>query len=253
MQPAANGRHAEAIIKKEADAQIEIVLNNSSFSDDLLYKAIPLRQSTRAPFDGQPVSRADLSLLKKAARQEGVSVRFFEDRSDLETILEFVVEGNSAQMDDPAFIAELREWLRFDPEKALATGDGLFSACSGNPAMPEWIGGRMFQAFFSKDTENDKYREHISSSAGIAVFTGDQSDPEHWIKVGRSFERFALQATVLGIRNAHLNQPIEIPAVRSEFASWLGMPDKRPDLVIRFGRAPALPMSIRRPVGDVII
>ena len=156
-------------------------------------------------------------------------------------------------MDDPAFIEELRAWLRFSPDMALAAGDGLFGPCSGNPAAPEWIGGRLFESFFTKDAETAKYREHIQSSAGVAVFVADKPDPEHWIKVGRSFERFALQATVLGIRNAHINQPVEVPAVRDEFARWLGMPDVRPDLVIRFGRAPALPMSLRRPVEDVII
>ena len=107
--------------------------------------------------------------------------------------------------------------------------------------------------FFKKESENDKYRDHIRSSAGVAVFVGDRADPEHWIKVGRSFQRFALQATALGIRNAHINQPIEVPSIRPEFARWLGMPEARPDLVIRFGRAPALPMSLRRPVENVII
>lgn len=250
---AAHGRHAEIEIEKEADTQIGITLSTGSSSNELLYKAIPQRQSTRSSFDGQLISNFDLAFLKAAAKEEGVSVRFFSDALDLESILEFVVEGNSAQMDDPAFVTELRGWLRFSPNTALENGDGLFSACSGNPVMPDWIGGRMFQAFFTKDTENDKYREQIRSSAGVAVFTGDHSDPEHWIKVGRSFERFALQATVLGIRNAHINQPIEVPAIRSQFSSWLGMPDKRPDLVIRFGRAPALPMSIRRPVEDVVV
>ena len=85
------------------------------------------------------------------------------------------------------------------------------------------------------------------------MFVGDRADPQHWIKVGRSFQRFALQATALGIRTAHVNQPIEVPSVRSEFARWLGMPDARPDLVIRFGRAPAMPMSLRRPVSAVLV
>jgi hypothetical protein len=40
--------------------------------------------------------------------------------------------------------------------------------------------------------------------------------------------------------------------LRGEFARWLGMPDARPDLVVRFGRGPALPMSLRRPVADVM-
>ncbi len=249
----AHGQSAAIEISDGPEPQIDIGLRSGSASDNAFYKAIPLRQSTRSAYDGRQISQADIDLLKAAAKQDGVSVLIFTEQVQREAISEFVIEGNSAQMDDPAFIAELRDWLRFSPDKAVATGDGLFSACSGNPVAPEWIGSRLFNAFFTKDAENAKYRDHIRSSAGVAVFTGDQADPTHWIKVGRSFERFALQATALGIRNAHINQPIEVPSIRPEFARWLGMPDARPDLVVRFGRAPALPMSLRRPVEEVIV
>ena len=248
----AHGRPAEVTIESGPAPQIELALGGGPKNSEALYQAIPMRQSTRTLFDGQAISSAELTLLRTATHEEGVTVLFFTGQSDREAISEFVVEGNSAQMDDPAFIEELRNWLRFNPDIAVAKGDGLFSACSGNPVMPEWIGSRLFNAFFTKDTENAKYRDHIRSSAGVAVFIGDQADPLHWIKVGRSFERFALQATSLGIRNAHINQPIEVPEIRREFASWLGMPDVRPDLVVRFGRASALPMSLRRPIDDVI-
>ena len=248
----AHSRSAEVSVRSEGEPQIDIALGSGAAADDTLYKAIPLRQSTRSVYDGQPLSADDLASLKAAAEEEGVSVTFFTEPSDREAILEFVVEGNSAQMDDPAFVAELRDWLRFSSATALEYGDGLFAACSGNPVVPDWIGSRMFNAFFTKESENDKYRDHIRSSAGVAVFVGDKSDPEHWIRVGRSFERFSLQATALGIRNAHVNQPVEVPSVRPEFARWLGMPDVRPDLVVRFGHAPLLPMSLRRPVEAVI-
>ncbi|MFK7941184.1 MAG: Tat pathway signal protein [Roseovarius sp.] len=248
----AHGRNPELTLESEDDTRIDIALSNGTAVDDALYRSIPLRQSTRSAFDGQPISSEDIELLVAAAEQDGVSVLIFTEPSDREAIAEFVVAGNSTQMDDPAFVAELRDWLRFSPNQAIATGDGLFSACSGNPIMPEWLGGPMFDAFFTKDAENTKYRDHIRSSAGVAVFIGDQADPLHWIKVGRSFERFALRATSLGIRNAHINQPIEVPMVRPEFASWLGMPNVRPDLIVRFGRGPARPMSLRRPVKTVI-
>ncbi len=248
----AHGRSADVSIHGGPEAEIVIAFGNGSVRDDALYEAIPLRQSTRSIYDGQSISRDDMDLLKSAAHQDGVSVLMFTEPAQRDAIAEFVVAGNTAQMDDPAFVAELRAWLRFNPDNAVAMGDGLFSACSGNPVLPEWIGGRLFNAFFTKEAENAKYREQIQSSAGVAVFIGEKADPAHWIKVGRSFERFALQATALGIRNAHINQPIEVPQVRPEFARWLGQPDIRPDLVVRFGRAPALPMSLRRPVEDVI-
>lgn len=249
---AALGRASAVSIGEGPETRIDIALSSAPPGPQELYRAIPLRQSTRSPYDGQPVSGEDLALLEAAAREEGVAVEFFTEPVGREAILDLVVAGNSAQMDDPAFIQELADWLRFSPSRAVETGDGLFSACSGNPVLPDWIGRRVFPLVFKKETENDKYRTHVRSSAGIAVFIGARADPLHWISVGRSFERFALQATALGIRTAHLNQPVEVPAVRADFARWLGMPDARPDLVIRFGRAPVMPMSLRRPVSAVL-
>ena len=249
---AATGSAAEVSIEAGGEPRIDIALTRSTAAPGPLYDAIPVRQSTRSLYDGQPISAADMALLEAAAQAEGVSVLFFTDAVDRDTIADFVIAGNSAQMDDPAFVQELLEWLRFTPDRAVEMGDGLFSACSGNPVVPDWIGSRMFRAFFTKDAENQKYADHIRSSAGVAVFVGDRDDPEHWIKVGRSFERFALQATALGIRNAHINQPIEDLTLRPEFAAWIGLPAARPDLVIRFGRAPLMPMSLRRPVSAVL-
>lgn len=249
---AALDRGSEVVIGAGAEPQIDIALSSAQPGGQDLYQTIPLRQSTRSVYDGQPISPADLILLETAARHEGVSVLFFTETADRDAILDFVIQGNSTQMDDPAFVKELLDWIRYSPARAVATGDGLFGACSGTPVLPEWIGPTLFGMVFRKGSETDKYRDQIRSSAGIAVFVGDRADPEHWIKVGRSFQRFALQATALGIRNAHVNQPIEVASVRPEFARWLGMPDARPDLVIRFGRAPAMPMSLRRPVSAVL-
>jgi len=250
---AALGLASEVAIRAGAELRIDIALSSAQPGTQDLYQAIPLRQSTRSVYDGQPISAADMTLLETAALEDGVSVQVFTEPADRDAILDFVIQGNSAQMDDPAFVRELAAWLRFSPSRAIATGDGLFGACSGNPVLPEWIGPTLFRMVFRRASENDKYRDQIRSSAGIAVFVGDRADPEHWIKVGRSFQRFALQATALGIRNAHVNQPIEVSSVRPEFARWLGMPDARPDLVIRFGRAPAMPMSLRRPVSAVLV
>ena len=249
----AHGRPGAAHVESATETRIEIDLATSTPKETPLYSAIPYRQSTRSAFDGQPVSANDLKSLKSAAREDGVSLLIFTEAEQREEVLEFVVQGNSAQINDPDFVSELRDWIRFSPQQALASNDGLFAACTGNPVIPAWMGNLMFSLVFKEDSENDKYRDHIRSSAGVAVFIGDRADPEHWIKVGRSFQRFALQATALGIRNAHINQPVEVPQVRAEFSSWLDIGSARPDLVVRFGRAKPLPMSARRPVSDVLV
>jgi hypothetical protein len=76
--------------------------------------------------------------------------------------------------------------------------------------------------------------------------------PAHWVEVGRAYQRFALLAASLGIRNAFVNQPVEVPSLREQFAQWLGLEETRPDLVVRFGRGPLMPPSLRRPVDAVI-
>jgi len=73
------------------------------------------------------------------------------------------------------------------------------------------------------------------------------------MEVGRCFERFALQCTVLGISTAMINQPVEVSSARSQFAAHLGLGRQRPDLVVRFGRGSAMARSLRRPVSAVIV
>jgi len=63
----------------------------------------------------------------------------------------------------------------------------------------------------------------------------------------------ALQATALGIRHCFINQPVEVPTVRGQFASYLGAGDRRPDLVMGFGYGSELPRSLRRAVDQVLL
>lgn len=248
----AHGRSGAAVFDNAGAGQVDIDLTHGSGQTDELYQTIPKRQSTRSEFDGRAVPPEDLKRLEDAARIDGVTLILLTSEEQREAVLDYVVAGNSAQVEDPAFVEELRDWIRFNPSEALRTGDGLFTACSGNPTMPSWIGKPLFGWFFEKDAENEKYAKQLKSSAGVAIFIGDREDKNHWVRVGRSFQRFALQATALGIRHSHINQPIEVPAVRGDFARWLGVGTSRPDLVVRFGYAPPLPMSMRRPVDEVI-
>ena len=105
---------------------------------------------------------------------------------------------------------------------------------------------------FTADAENKKYIGQLDTSAGVAVFIGARADPASWFAVGRACQRFALQATALGLKCSFVNQPVEVASFRPELATLVGMPGQRPDIVMRYGYGPNLPMSPRRPVADVI-
>ena len=244
----ASGRAGELHYEPANDGSIVFSFGNSKGSDHALFEAIPKRQSTRAQYDGKTVSVTDLQQLAAAAVIPGVDLLIITDRKRIDQIRDLVIAGNSVQMADPAFVRELKLWLRFNPREALESGDGLFSAASGSPTVPSWLGPSLFKWAFTTKAENQKYARQIDSSAGIAVFVSQHNNRESWIMAGRSCQRFALQATALGLKHAFINQPVEVPKQRQELASLLGLPDHRPDLVMRFGYGEALPYSARRPI-----
>lgn len=222
-------------------------------SETPLFHAITQRQCTRGLYDGKPLANMELRLLQQAGTGERVQVLLLTERPAMEQVLDFVIAGNTAQMESAAFMAELKAWIRFSAAEAESTGDGLFAGASGNPALPRWLGSRAMDLFLTAKSENDRYAQQIRSSAGLAVFVSERSDPAHWIEAGRCYERFALQATALGLRHAMVNQPVEVTALRPQFAAALGLGSKRPDLVLRFGRGAGLPLSMRRPVEAVLV
>ncbi len=249
----ATGLHADPRFDPVGDCVIAVSLEPTQKRTSPLFQAIAERQCTRGDYDGQPISTAELRQLEQAGTGDGVSVRLLTARPAMESVLEYVVAANTAQMNDAAFVAELKGWIRFGSGEALRTGDGLFAGASGNPVMPRWLGSRMMGLFFTPKTENERYTRQLRNSAGIAVFVSDRNDKAHWVEAGRCYERFALQATALGIRNAFLNQPVEVGAMRPQFATWLAIDRKqRPDLVVRFGRGPIMPLSMRRQVQAVL-
>ncbi len=247
----AHGLAAQARFDAVGD-RLHVELTPTAAMASPLFRAIPQRQSTRAEYDGKPLSPEELRLLERAAASDAVQLVLLTGRAALEAALEFIVQANTIQMNDKAFVDELKAWIRFSSSDAVRLGDGLYAASSGNPTLPAWLGDAIFSHVVTARGENDKYAAQVRSSAGIAVFVGTSSDKAGWIEVGRAYERFALQATALGVRTAHLNQPIEVASMRPQFADFLGMPGMRPDLVLRFGRGPTLPPSLRRPLQAVL-
>jgi hypothetical protein len=248
----ANGLKANVAYDDSVRRTLRLLLEPTKAVATSLFNAIPERQSTRGEYDGKPISTGELALLEKAGQGGGVRILLLTERAAMEEVLEYVVQGNTAQMNDPAFVEELKAWIRFSAGDAVRTADGLYAASSGNPSVPAWLGSLLFGWFFTPKSENDKYARHVRSSAGVAIFVSEAENPAQWIEVGRCYERFALQSAALGIRNAMLNQPVEVSALRPQFAAFLGVGGRRPDLVVRFGRGPTLPPSLRRPVEAVL-
>lgn len=222
-------------------------------SNDQLFNAISIRQSTRRQYGGRPIPEADMEKLASLPLEGGVSVLFVTDPEKIERIIGFVKEGNSIQMNDRNFMQELVSWVRFNEAEANLYRDGLSSKATGSPSSPRVI-GKLFMKFFLNAREQSKKDEkHIRSSSALMAVLSKNNDMDSWINTGRSFERLALCATALGIKNAHINQPCEVPELKKKLQELLSAGNMHPQLLLRLGYAEPLPGSLRRPVSEVII
>jgi hypothetical protein len=234
-------------------SSIEVGFEEASPTPSPLFDAIPSRQCSRTAYDGTLLTSDQLRLLEKAGRGDGVSVMLLTDSGQKEQLTEYVVEGNRAQFGDPRWAEELRSWIRFNGRDAVRSGDGLYGRAIGSPDVPGWMGRLFMRLGFSAERQNRKEIAYIRSSAAIAVIVSEIDDKPHWIEAGRCYERLALQATALELRSAFINQPVEVARLRQQFATLLGIGHRRPDLVIRIGRGPEMPRSLRRPVEHVLL
>ena len=218
-----------------------------------LGRAITRRQCVRKAYDGKSLDTAALDQLERAARGQEVRPIMLTTTAQKEALTEYVSQGNTAQLTDPAFRKELISWIRFNPEDALAKGDGLSGRANGQPPLPTWLAKLIVGMVLTPKGQIDTDARNIRSSAGVAVFVARADDKRAWVEVGRTYERFALQATALDIRTAHVNQPIEVRALRPQLESWLKLNGEHALLAVRFGHGPTAPFSLRRPLDDVIV
>ncbi|TVP44421.1 MAG: hypothetical protein EA350_11605 [Gemmatimonadales bacterium] len=218
-----------------------------------LRAAIPERQSTRRTYDGRAIPSADLRRLESASRQDGVGFHLFTDAGSIEPLVELVEEGNRRQFGDPAFVEELVSWIRFNPREVRDRQDGLTHAVMGLPSIPRWLGRVVMTRFVTPGSQARSAARAIRSSAALMLFTTDRAGPRGWVHLGRSFERVALTATTLDIRQAHMNMPCEVSELREELRRHLQLGAAHPLLLLRIGYGRPMPRSPRRPLAEVLL
>ena len=258
VHAAAAQSHAAHVAFDAGDRSIRITLERSPAAARAaaLAEAIPQRQCTKLPYDGRPITREHVAKLEAsgdgAGNGDGVRVMPIEDDATRDAISELVCSGDVQQLKDPAFRKELFTWLRFNDAEAIVAGDGLASRTAGQPSLPSWLARPVVHLVLRGSAQAKTDAANIRSSPMLVAFTAASDTPGAWVEIGRVYERFALQATALGIRTAFINQPIEVTALQPELSRLLRLDGEKPLLLIRAGYGPQAPFSLRRPLEEVI-
>ncbi len=95
----AHGLNGDATFDNAADL-IRVQLEPTKAHVSAMFQAIPERQCTRGEYDGQKLSGEELELLRKAGTDTGVQIIFLNEPAQMESALDYVIQGNTTQMND---------------------------------------------------------------------------------------------------------------------------------------------------------
>ncbi len=218
-----------------------------------LFRYIEFRQCTKNKYEQRPVSDQEIGELKMAVSFTGIGLMMFTTPEEINRIRPFIIEGSNRQFKNRQFVNELVSWIRFSKREATHKRDGVWGASMGMPGTGRLLGSIVMKKLVGANSEAKRWHKMIDATAGLALFTAKENDTEHWVKMGRAFQRFGLTATKLNISHAHVNMPCEEPEVRYKMAEQLGLENRHPLLLIRFGYSEKMPYSFRRAVEDVIV
>ncbi|MDD4514346.1 nitroreductase [Massilibacteroides sp.] len=223
-------------IKLETDKQIK---------PSPLAEQISIRQTNRSLYSGKVIPDTILDELKETELDAGVGIHFYaKGTKEFDSISNFVVKGNTLQMQDEAFREELKSWMRFNKKHQDRTNDGLSYAVFGAPNLPLFIVKPIISSFLNAEKQNKGDIKKMQSSSHFVLFTTQDNTQEQWINLGRSLERFLLKSTQSGISHAYLNQPNEIKELSVEMTKALNL-SEYPTIILRLGYGERQPYSKR--------
>ncbi len=220
---------------------------------DLLSEYITKRQTNRSVYDGKIIPDAVLKNLLKDFNSDKVSIQIFDKNTEVfGQLTGAVMQGNTIQMNDPAFKSELLSWIRFNTKHSESTNDGISYAALGAPNLPRWITEPIVKMSLKGKKQNKTDLKKINSSSNIVLITSAADDIHSWIDAGRTLQRFLLTLTKENIAHAYINQPCEVPEVRNQLREKIAVNHQFPQILLRIGYAKPLPYSKRKPIQEVI-
>ena len=218
-----------------------------------LFSQIDARQTNRSVYNGEEIALDVLKKLQSIRSEKGISVHYYARQTkQFNDIEQYVLQGNTNQMQKEAFKAELKSWMRFNKKHQDQTLDGLSYAVFGAPNVPRWMAEPIMSMAINAKTQNKADREKIASASHLVLFTTRENSRREWVSLGRTLQRFLLTTTELGIVHAYLNQPNEEVEIALEMTRTLGLAGEYPTILLRIGYGRQQAYSKRRAVKDVI-
>jgi hypothetical protein len=221
---------------------------SAALSPDPLFEAIASRHTHRGEFAPRPIDAAIRNELKSAVLAEGADLTEVEEDARPE-VAELVAEADRIQSSDPAFRAELSEWMRPNSGNAV---DGVPGLALGLGNIVSRLAPMYFRTVDDGDARAMSDTHQVVNAPLLVVISTAGDRLERRVAAGQALARLLLRAAADHVSGSFLNQPIQIPRLNALLRGSLGIAG-RPQLMLRLGHAPSDPPTPRRPLSDVLI
>lgn len=237
---------------KRADLLARIMLGHSykaTADEAALFQAITKRRTNRSAYENRPLPEPLLEALKMAATQEGAWLEVIENEDIRNAAADLIAEGDRIQWSDAQFRRELASWTH--PNRNLRR-DGIPGYAMGIADTATYAGPLILRTFDLGNGQAAKDRDLALGSPALVVLGTEKDDTAAWLATGQALQRILLRARASNVWASYLNQPIEVPELRSRFARVVGHVG-HPQLCLRLGYGPEVRPTPRRHVSDVVI
>lgn len=217
--------------------------------ENSLFEVITKRRTNRMPFEARQVPERVLRELQSSASREGAWLHIIEGEDNRNRVADMIAEGDRIQMADRRFRREVAAWIH--PNRT-ASHDGLPGYALGYGDLISSVAPLVVRTFDIGKGQAAKDRQLAAGSPILAVLGTDGDSPVFWLAAGQSLARVLLRARIEEVWASFLNQPIEIPELRTKLGDLL---NRRgfPQLLLRMGYGPDVKPTPRRAAGEVLV
>ena len=166
-----------------------------------------------------------------------------------QAVADLIARGDRVQWADRQFRQELAQWVR---PSGLESHDGLPGYANAKGTFASSASPFVVRTFIMGTGEAARDRQ-LAAGSPVLVVLGTFGDRwSDWFSAGQAVEKVVLRARAEGVWASFVNQPIEVPSLRTALRELLGRSDF-PQVVLRMGYGPEVPPTPRRSVSEVLL
>ncbi len=213
-----------------------------------LFRAIKQRRTNRLPFKSRPIPENDLAALETIASVKGLSLHFETALEKKQLLADLIAEGDKLQGANRHFRRELASWIH--PNR-IHRKDGLPGYSLGAGNVESMAYPFVVRTFDWGNGQAAKDRQLAEGSPVLAVLSTEDDTPRDWLIAGTVLAHVLLLSTHFGISASFLNQPLEVPALRSMINEVLDI-SGHPQIILRMGYGAEPARTPRKPLKEVL-